>query len=253
MTIVDANASYGQVYTPTLAPCRTPGELIAVLDRAGVDRALVMADGIRGGCPSEMNVRVAEEMAAHPRLMPVWAILPVETGEIGTPREFLDSMKRHGVRALAAYPSKHRYLLDRVGCGELLDAMVECRIPLLLPLDESSGGVGGWALATKLLTETPGLRLVVLGTGPWGDDRLFRPLLRAFPTLTVEISRYELDGGIAAVCGKYGAERLVYGSAYPYWAMGGALLTALHADIPEADKELVLGGNIVRLLEEVTI
>lgn len=253
MTIIDANASFGAVYTPTLAPCRTPEELIAALDRAGVDRALVAADAIRGGCPSEMNVRAALELAPHARLMPVWAILPLETGEFGTRTEFLDSMKRYGVRALAAYPSKHRYLLDRVGCGELLDAMVECRIPLLLPLEESSGGVGGWALAEKLLSETPGLRLIVLGTGPWGDDRLFRPLLRNFPTLTVEVSRYELDGGIAALCGKYGAERLVYGSGYPHWAMGGALLTALHADIPEADKGLILGGNIARMLDEVTI
>jgi len=227
--------------------------LIAALNRAGVDRALVVPDAIRGGCPSEMNVRSAMQMAPYPRLIPVWAILPLETGELGTRSEFLDAMKRHNVRALAAYPSKHRYLLDRVGCGELLDALVECRIPLLLPLDENSGGVSGWALVTKLLTETPGLRLIVLGTGPWGDDRLFRPLLSRFPTLTVEISRYELDGGIAAVCRKYGAERLVYGSGYPYWAMGGALLTALHADIPETDKELILGGNIARLLDEVTI
>lgn len=253
MTIIDANASFGAVYTPTLAPCRTPEELIAALDRAGVDKALVAADAIRGGCPSEMNVRAAVEMAPHAQLMPVWAILPLETGELGTRAEFLDAMKRHNVRALAAYPSKHRYLLDRVGCGELLDAMVECRIPLLLPLEENSGGVGGWALATKLLSETPGLRLIVLGTGPWGDDRLFRPLLRKFPSLSVEISRYELDGGIAALCREYGAERLVYGSSYPYWAMGGALLTALHADIPDADKELIMGGNIARLLDEVTI
>jgi len=253
MNIIDANISYGAVYTPTLAPCRTPEELIAALDRAGVERALVVADAIRGGCPSEMNVRSAKETASYRRLMPVWAILPLETGELGTRTEFLDSMKRYGVRALAAYPSKHRYLLDRVGCGDLLDALVECRIPLLLPLEENSGGAGGWALATKLLTETPGLRLIVLGTGPWGDDRLFRPLLRAFPTLFIEISRYELDGGIAALCGKYGAERLVYGSGYPHWAMGGALLTTLHADISEADKGLILGGNIARLLDEVTI
>jgi len=165
MNIIDANISYGAVYTPTLAPCRTPEELIAALDRAGVERALVVADAIRGGCPSEMNVRSAKETASYRRLMPVWAILPLETGELGTRTEFLDSMKRYGVRALAAYPSKHRYLLDRVGCGDLLDALVECRIPLLLPLEENSGGAGGWALATKLLTETPGLRLIVLGTG----------------------------------------------------------------------------------------
>jgi len=258
VTILDANVSYGAVYTPTLAPCRTPDDLIGALDWAGIDRALVTADAIRIGCPSEMNVRVAEALARYPRLEPVWAILPMansrqDTGELGSVSEFLAAMKRYGVRALTAFPSKHRFLLDRLACGELLDAMVERHIPLLLPLDESSGGRAGWALVAELLQGTPGLRLVALGSGPWGDDRLFRPLMRRFPTLYLETSRYELDGGIAELCRAYGPERLIYGSGYPRFALGGPLLTAMHAAIPEQDRALVLGGNMLRLLNEVML
>jgi len=254
MLIFDANVSYGPVYTPTLSPCRTPDELVAALDWAGIDRALVAPDLIRIGCPSEMNVRTAEALAPYrPRLEPVWAILPPDTGELGSVPDFLDAMRRHGVRALTAFPSRHRFLLDRLACGELLDAMAARRIPLFLPFGQSSGGSSGWALVGDILRETPGLRLVVIGNGPWGDDRLFRPLLREHPTLVLDTSRYELDGGIAALCRTYGAGRLIFGSGYPATAIGGALLTALHADLADEDRASILGGNLQRLLDEVIL
>ena len=251
--IFDANMSYGPVYTPTISPCRTPSDLIEAMDWVGIDRALVTADMIRNGCPSEMNVHVARELADIERLEPLWAILPLDTGELGTADEFVASMKEHRIRALTALPSQHRFLLDRVACGGILDMMVDLGIPLLLPLSESSGGRSGWALVGEVLRETPGLKVIALGSGPWGEDRQFRPLMREYETLYLETSRYELDGGIAELREMFGAERLIYGSGYPESTTGGPLLTAMHADIPREDADLILGGNLESILEEVKL
>ena len=151
--IFDANVSYGPVYTPVLKPCRNPFELEEAMDWAGVDRALVTADLIRNGAPAAMNPLVAEEMKSHGRLEPVWAALPLSDGEPGGAGGFFAAMKKHGVRVLAAFPSKHKYFLDRLTCGELFDGMIERRIPLMLPLSESSRGSAGWALVGDVLRE----------------------------------------------------------------------------------------------------
>ena len=51
----------------------------------------------------------------------------------------------------------------------------------------------------------------------------------------------------------YGADRLIYGSGYPTAAMGGALLTVLHAEIDASERDAIMGGNLNRLLEEVEL
>lgn len=194
--IFDANVSYGPVYRPSLTPCRTPDELRDALVWSRTDRALVIADVVRDGAPATMNHLAAREMKDFPELEPVWAALPFATGEMGTPEQFFASMGEYGVKALAAFPSVHKYLLDRLTCGDLLDGMVERKIPLILPLNESSHGLSRWALVADVLRGTPGLRLIVTGSGPWGDDRFFRPLLSKYEGLHLELSRYELDKGI---------------------------------------------------------
>ena len=195
----------------------------------------------------------AQEMSVSDRLHPVWAILPLDTGELGTMSEFLDAMKAHGVRALTALPSKHKFLLDKISCGEILDTMADLGIPLLLPMSESSGGRSSWALVADVLMATPTLKVIAMQSGPWGEDRQFRPLMREYPGLILETSKYELDGGIAELCKKYGPQRMVYGSGFPQIALGGALLTAMHADITSDDAALILGGNLETILEEVKL
>ena len=251
--VFDANVSYGAVVTPTIAPCKTPDDLIYALDWAGIDKALVTASALTHGCPSEVNAQVARELAAYPRLEPVWAILPTETEEVGTAGQLLTAMSENSVRALTAMPSQHRFLLDRTGMGDILDAMAAHNIPLLLRLSESSHGRSGWALVSELLEQTSGLRIVAVGSGPWGEDRQFRPLMKHYTNLFLETSRYELDGGIAELCERYGPERIIYGSGYPAWAIGGALLAAMHADVSAEDRDLILGGNLKRLLDEVDL
>jgi len=118
------------------------------------------------------------------------------------------------------------------------------RIPLLVPRGD------GWTTISEVLSDYPELTLVAIGHGPWGEDRFFRPLLERYPRFHLDISRYELLGGLAELVGRYGAERLLYGSGYPQWAMGGPRLMLARAEIHEEDRALVAGGNLLRLLEE---
>ncbi|MBM3499366.1 MAG: hypothetical protein FJX74_11930 [Armatimonadetes bacterium] len=246
----DCNAAYGVWSVPPFKPAVCAQDLLDEMAWCGIARALVRHAALDNEAPQVGNRVVLDETAPHPSLYPSWAILPSQTGELGTVDAFLASMRDAAVRALWAFPSKHRYTLDAVSCGDLLEALAERRIPLFLQRSETSRGLTGWELAGALLKEFPSLIVVVVGHGSWGEDRLFRPLVEAYEGFHTDTSRYELDGGIPDFCAKYGARRLLFGSAFPNTSPGGPVLTLAHADISDEDKQLIAAGNLDRLLSE---
>ena len=204
--------------------------------------------------PEVGNKLTLQAREASDRLVPSWGILPPDTGELGSVDEFLVAMKEADVRALWAYPLAHRYVLNTTTMGGLLEEMQDRGIPLFLHRSESvGGGETVYRLADELLADFPALHFVIVGHGSWGEDRYFRPLMARYENFAVDTSRYELDGGIEEICGKYGPQRLLFGGAFPLTPIGGPMLTLLHADISDEDKALIAGGNLAAMLEEVRL
>jgi uncharacterized protein len=253
MTVFDCNACYGIFSVPPHKRADTVADLLEEMDFCDISQALVHHAAQVDESPEIGNPLLCEQTAPHDRLIPSWAILPFQTGELGDLPGFIAAMRANNVRALWAFPSRHRYLLDGVTFGDLFDEMIARRIPLFVRREEQSGGLAGWALAAAVLRDFPRLRLVIVGHGSWGEDRLFRPLMCRYEGFHVDTSRYELDGGIAEICRLYGPERLLFGSGFPGTSMGGALLTLLHCDASDEHKAAIAGGNLARLLEEVDL
>ena len=151
------------------------------------------------------------------------------------------------VRALRAFPDLHKFLLRRESCGPILEAMVERRIPMIVPIGK---GVS-WPNAYDLLREFPDLVCILSGMGTWGADRWFRPLLESYPHVHVEFSEYILDAGIEAFVESYGPERLLFGTGFPFYDHGGMMLALKHADIGDADRQAIAAGNMERLIANV--
>lgn len=230
---------------PSPHAARTGTDLTARMAEYGLSEALVHHMLIREDSPVRGNQATLAETDGCPNLHPAWGILPPQTGELGRVRDFITAMARAGVRALWAYPKKHRYILNAVTFKPLFEEMAQRRIPLFLEAD--------WELLHRLLPEFPELRVVAVGHGCWGDDRYFRPLIERFPGFHIDTSRYELDGGIADFCRCYGSDRLLFGTGFPRYQIGGSILTLLHADIPTGGREAIAGGNLRRLLAEVDL
>ena len=249
----DCNCWYGVPKSPPLAPADTVEVLGSELQRAGIVRALVRNAAIWEESPEVGNRLTSDDCAGDERLVPAWGILPPHTGELGDVSEFLAAMRAAGVRALWAYPAKHRYVLNTTTMGGLLEELQDRGIPLFLARRELPGAMEVYELADRLLADFPRLQLVATAHGSWGEDRLFRPLMARYPHFAVDTSRYELDGGIEAICRAYGPERLLFGTNFPETPMGGPMLTLLHAEISDEDRALIAGRNLRRMLEEVRL
>ncbi len=254
LSYFDCNVSIGRPAHGLIRPCPSPAELLAEMDRLGVERALVRHALMSEQSPAVGNPALAEAIADQPRLVGSWAILPPQTDELPPAPEFFRQMAAANVRALWAFAEQHRYLLDRFNFGGFLDEVAERRIPLLIPRD--AGGPrppDTWRMLTRLLEQYPDLTLILAHHGPWGEDRFFRPFLEHYPRFYLDISRYELDCGLRDLVARYGPERLLYGSHFPEHSMGGPRLMVARAEIDEEARQAIAGGNLERLLAEVML
>ncbi len=259
MKFFDCNCSFGLPAKPGPSPatCATLEELQAQLDRAGIERALVWHLAQLDVSPQRGNELLAAATAGKDKekLVGCWTMLPEQTGEMPV-KKLLAAMKAHNVQALRAFPAAHRFLLNRETMGPLLDAMTERRLPLLYSirrLPEWYSPHLAWNELFELMSDFPNLTLVVTDHGSWGCDRYFRPLLEKYQRVYIDTALYFLDGGLEDVAKRHGADRVLFGSGLPDRYAGGMMLAIRHAELPEADRAAIAGGNLERLLKEVDL
>lgn len=234
-----------------MSPVDAPG-LLHEMDRSGIAKALVWHVAQRDYDALEGNNLLAGAIEPHDRLLGCWALLPNQTNELGDLGAWLEQAAGLRIRALRAWctgKQQHRYLLRREVLGDLLDAMVDRRLPLLL----SVGGDGTWPEIYRLMASTPELRLVLCDLPCWGSDRFFRPLIEQYPHVYIEISGYFLDGGIEAFAETYGPDRMLFGTGFPATYQGAMMLTLAHAEIGDDARRAIAAGNIERILGEVRL
>jgi predicted TIM-barrel fold metal-dependent hydrolase len=165
-------------------------------------------------------------------------------------------MKADRIVALRAFPVAHRFLLNAVTMGPLLEEMVARRIPLLYSTRRLPAGWNphqAWQDLYALLAEFPQLTVIVVDHGSWGCDRYFRPLFEKYERVFVDTSLYYIDGGIEDLVARHGPGRLLYGSGLPERYPGGMMLVIRHAEIDDAAKAAIAGGNLKRLVAEVRL
>jgi hypothetical protein len=245
----DCNAFFGLSMKRPLAPVPTAEALLAEMDRAGVNKALVWHIAQHDASPQVGNQLLTDAIRPHPRLLGCWTILPNQAREFPPLPAFFEQMREAHVRALRIFPSSHRFLANAVSMGDWLEAMVARRIPLFVSLRR---GIE-WRDVYDLLAEFPDLVCVICDHGCWGQDRLFRPLLESYPNVYVDTAQYLLDGGIESRVADYGGRRLLYGSGFPESYIGGMMLALRHARIPDEAKAAISGANLERIIEEVVL
>ncbi len=245
----DCNVCFGlpmkRPAAPLGVPPATASLLLEEMDRAGVGRALVWHTAQRDTFAGTGNDLLSRAIAGCDRLAGCWAILPPQTGELGDAGAFFARAAAAGIKAFRAFPDLHRFLLRRETVGELLDRMAAARTPLVLRVEDV-----GWECVYNLLVSTPALTVILSGMGCWNNDRYFRPLLERYGNVYVETSGHITDGGIEAFVQSYGGGRLLFGSDFPRSYFGSMMLAIAHAQIPDAEKQAIAGGNLFRLLSE---
>jgi len=251
LSFFDCNTFIGSAEKGTWKPARDRAGMLAAMDDAGIDKALVWHVGQQDWSIPEGNTLLSKEIAGEQRLWGCWTLLPPQTGEIPAAPELFKRMKQERIRAVRIFPSHHRFVPGRTALGSLLDGLIKRRIPLLLSMER---GAMEYAVVDALLAEFPRLGCVLCDVGIWGVDRFIRPLLEEFPGVRVETSYLALhDGVLSSLVKAYGAGRFLFGTGFPDRLAASAMLPLLHAEISDQDKTLIAGANLERIIGEVRL
>jgi predicted TIM-barrel fold metal-dependent hydrolase len=171
------------------------------------------------------------------KVRPVATLNPVQYLE--WPAE-LERVLAAGVVGLRFFPELQGWSVRDAAFGAMAEA-VGGRCPLLLPITRY-GDASAIGAATDGL-ETP----VVLVGGHYTQLGDCLAAMERWPHLYLETSRLAQFRGVETVVRSAGADRLLFGSGAPARPVQAALNAVLAADIPDAARRAILGGNASRL------
>ena len=226
-------------------------QLLADMDRFGVDRALVRHGNFKmlGAEAGNRELAAMLDAAATDRLSGVWCILPDQCPELPQGEAFFSAMKRHNIRALTLYPDDHLFVPRVWAIGRIMDGAAERRIPVIFEAAHND-----WRNVYDFVREFPRNRIVIREYwGKWGHDRQLRPLLENCENVYYSIGGYQVPDGIRDLVELYGAERILYGSGYPRYNHGTGMLQLKQGGMSGDAVAMIAGKNLEKMLAEVQL
>jgi len=230
---------------------QTPEELLRLMDEAGVDQAVLIANKPKGYALWEANQAVAQAVNNYPdRFYGMVRIDPWQK------EAALEDLKRfwevHGLRGLLLHPWEELFqvslaLVDPLveyAAMEGMPVMVEAGYPLVShPLD-----------IAELARRHP--QATFIGThGLQLDGAAFaltdaEIAMRECPNIVMETSGMYAPDVMENLVRDLGVERLVFGSHSPWLDLRLEAERARRLKLAPEEKEAVMGGNILKMLEE---
>lgn len=202
--VFDGNAVLGRRHDQRLRSEGREG-MIAAMDRAGIDRALVYTPYAVTYDTQVGNRHIIELIGDEARLVAQFIV----NFATDTVEPFAKTMEGIGVRSLRAFPKTHLYPLTRWVMGEWGDYMAEAGIGLWVSANEvDPRDLHDVASAYRRLR-------VVLTDVHYTHHGVLQPLLKTLPNLHIDLSRYDVPNAVERLVARMGPDRLLYGSAFP--------------------------------------
>ena len=248
--ILDCDLNYGasNVGDPYKG-CDTVSELLAELENAGIRGGLVRClysdtVGVRyGNAFASRDTAEANEQGFFTRA--VWALVPPFTGETPLPKDLPQAMRENNVGAVYLNPDAHRWVPDRLTLDGTLEVLQERRIPVIL---SSATGVP-MELTYRILADFPKLTAIVADKYSWPNARRLYPLAESYENVHLSLS-YVMDaGGVEDMVSRFGAGKVLFGSAFPYRYTGSMMAVIRAAAISDEQRAQIFGGNLERLIK----
>jgi hypothetical protein len=253
LTFFDANSQVGRFNFRAEGAPYSAEQSLQDMQHSGIARRLAYHSVAKEGNPAPGNDLLQRELAGHDGLLPCWAVTTWVTGEMPEPEALVAKMRSEGVRAARFFRRYFHVPVQEWSLGRLWSALEAAHVPLFydygfrwatieeLDVDEIYG----------LCQAHPGLT-VILTQHRIRFNRQVAALLAACPNLKLELSGYWHYRGVEDVVRRFGVDRLLFGTNWPYMDSSFAIAAVTYADVSEAERAAVAAGNLTALLEAVT-
>jgi len=240
--IIDCEVHIGQFkgdpYTWLEEPVGVP-QLLRIMDQYRIDRAIVMA-------PTEQfpkNEEIAASLRNQARLLGFAVVNPYGEGA-GVP-ELRNAITKWGMSGLKLMPLRHAYEIDGETAVPIMKAAAEFGIPV--SIHSGSQFCLPWQIAdlARKFSTVPVI-MDHMGWRYYVDGAI--NVAKEVPNIFLETALVGMPGYIRMAVDKVGPERVIYGSDYPTGHPSSMMANIDAANLKPADKELVMGGNLARIL-----
>ncbi len=245
MLFYDCNCAVGAKNAPSPWSPHMPKDILREMSLAGIKRAWAYCNLCLDYHPLVGNEEMLNIAETYPAFSPVFVVMPNHTREFLDPEELVLKMKRENVRMARACPryNSNTFSLEDWCSGELLSALGDAGIPLLLDIDQSD-----WESVRKLCLSHPNLNVIVTNVY-YRNLRYAVPLLKQLPNLFMDTSGLKVCNGLDEMANLVGVEKLLFGSDLGELSAGSAVCIVTYSALSDEDKRLVASGNLMRLLE----
>jgi predicted TIM-barrel fold metal-dependent hydrolase len=242
----------------------TAGELIDLLTREGIDRAVVfpIASILAKDC-MDGNREVAQAAETWPaRIVPCACVNPAFPG---WEADFAACFGKLGFRILRLFPTYHGYDLGDACFREIVAAAGERNLPVILTVRIEDERQHHWLVKVPALDTTAAAEAIgvfprvtfVLSGATYPELRSAKQLLAPSSNWYFDIARMQgrhADPGpvevLVRAIAEFGAGRMLFGSNAPFQYVRSSLLKVVRGAISESDKQAILSGNALRVLGE---
>ena len=254
-----ADSNFGAIYSGSKVKLATAEELIAAMDKDGVDISVVLNYGwsTQSLC-TEINDYILESIARYPkRLVGFCSVVPSEDEAVL--RE-VERCIKGGVKGIGELrldiQSKSRNWHEMI--RPIVDIIIRNNLIMLIHASEPVGrqysgkGVATPDMLYGLITAFPDLKLVC---AHWGGGLPFYALM---PEVKGALKNVYFDTAASPllytpqvyshVVELVGADKILFGSDYPLIPQRRFLKEITALDLPEATKKKILAGNAKKLL-----
>ena len=209
-----------------------------VMDKAGVEKALVYSPHSIDFDAEEGNALLMEQIQGQPRLVPQFAVNP----SYDDMEAFGATLHELSVRSVRMAPEKHRYPFRDWVVGTWMEWLASEKLPLWLdamqldPVDLHD--------TAKSFPDTQ----IVMSEVHYSHVGWAAPMLKSLPNLSIEMSRFLIPDGVNTLIDAVGADRVMFGSRFPDSPMAPMLYSLHRSGLSEEQLRAICSGNLERLL-----
>jgi hypothetical protein len=249
----DANCQVGRYnFRVEGAPQGAVSELLSDMQEMGITYRLAHHAIAKENNVAIGNERLMGELAGQTQLAPCWAVTTWITGEGPAPEALIGQLHANDVKAVRFFRHAYSMPMGEWSLGALWSALEWHRIPLLLDIGDR------WATMDAFQPDEvyaichahPNLPVILVKHRIRYNRQVYQ-LLDACPNLRIELSGYWHYRAVEEICGRFGPERLIFGTNWPYMDSSFAIAMVMYADVSTETRAAVAGGNLMQLMEAV--
>jgi predicted TIM-barrel fold metal-dependent hydrolase len=220
-------------------------DLLAHLDRLGIDRAVAWHTAARNPSPMKGNSRLLREidsLCAHDRIIPSFIIDPTMVNDSDVKDSFLELIKKKHIRAFHYFPKEHGWTLRDI--VPVLKLILSYKPVLFLDAFENLGDTDE---IINISGEFPQVSFVFTHAMWSHNERLYK-LMEARSNIYIDTSFMHMYRTIEYITKQFGPERLIFGTGYKS-NNGASIPSLIHSGISPGHINAIAHSNLEKLME----